>query len=408
MHVGTFIFFYHLRSSGVQVQDSHCGEALESAVAVAIAAKKLPDAARGWGKTVLLEELAQAMGMARNTLRNLYYRGDARFEEVLLSYVSSSRGHVLEALQSLSLAETSPLVWKRTPAELQARRRAMTTALALGRAAERSVRETLDPSPELRRAAGAVAAELMACALTFFEGTRRWRLLLLGERIFLSTMSPLAFGHDIAVEDAALFAKFWENRASRCGLEWSNVWDDPALPPPVGMDVVALAMDELEQAANWMRRHGGEQPADEGERLRQLLADKAKWLAKAGRFAAARHELARLSDFNTPAARSDALLVQTLEAIADNRLDAARRSGGALYELVADIEDEDSVAAATSAMMVHNIELLRGRRPPPPERVQRFLSQSPVVASELVNLPRYKRRLDALDYRRPAEAVEAI
>lgn len=393
----------------MRLHHDRCGEALASAVAVAIAAGTLPGAARGWGKTVVLEELAQAMGMARNTLRNLHYRGDARFEEVLLSYISSSRDHVLEALQGLALAETCPLVWRRSPDDLRARRRAITTALALCRAAERSVRETMDPSPDLRRAAGAVAAELMACALTFFEGARRWHLLLLGEQIFLSTMSPLAFGREVSAKDAALFARFWENRASRCGLEWSNVWDDPALQPPVQMDVVALAMDELEQAAAWMRRHGGEQRADEGERLRQLLADKAKWLAKAGRFAAARRELAKLSDFETPAARSDALLVQSLEAIADNRLDAALRNGGALCELAADRDHEDSVAAATSAMMVHNIELLRGRRLPPPERVQHFLSESPVVASELVNLPRYKRRLDALGFRRPRspETIDA-
>jgi hypothetical protein len=53
--------------------------------------------------------------------------------------------------------------------------------------------------------------------------------------------------------------------------------------------------------------------------------------------------------------------------------------------------------------MVHNIELLRGRRPPVPERAEEFLAHSPVVASELVNLPRYKRRLDGLGYSRPAD-----
>lgn len=387
----------------MRAQENRGSEALASAVAVAIAADKLPDAARGWGKTVLLEELALAMGMARNALRNLYYRGDARFEEVLLTYVSSSREHVLDGLRTLCQPDSSPLVWKRSPEELRARRRAMATALALGRAAERSVRETLDPSPELRRAAGEVATELMACALTFLDGTRRWRLLLLGERIFLSTMPPLAFRHDISAEDACLFARFWENRATRCGLEWSNVWDDPVLQPPIGMDIVHLALDELDQATDWMRRHDILQQADEGERLRQLQADKAKWLTKAGRFAAARRELARLPEFDTPGARSDVLLVQTLEAIADNRLGDAQRSGGALRELVTDSEDDGSVAAATSAIMMHNIELLRGRRPPVPEPAEEFLAHSPVVASELVNLPRYKRRLDGLGYGRPPD-----
>lgn len=387
----------------MQVQESRGSDALASAVAVAIAANKLPHAARAWGKTVLLEELSLTLGMARNSLRNLYYRDDDRFEEVLLAYVSSSRELVLEGLRTLCLQDCSPLVWKRAPEELRVRRRSMATALALGRAAERSVRESLNPSPELRRAAGAVATELLACALTFFDGERRWRLLLLGERIFLSSMPPLAFSQEVSAADAGLFARFWENRATRCGLEWSNVWDDPTLPPPIGMDIVHLALDELEQATDWMRRHDIQQQTDQGERLRQLQADKAKWLAKAGRFAAARRELARLSEFDTPISRSDVLLVRTLEAIANNRLDEARRSSGALSELATDSEGAESVAAATSAIMVHNIELLRGERSPVPERAQAFLAHSPVVASELVNLPRYKRRLDVLGCSRPPD-----
>lgn len=387
----------------MQEQEKWSEEALESAVAVAIAANKLPSAARGWGKTVILEELAPAMGMARNTLRNLYYRGDARFEELLLAYVSGSRVHLLDGIKALAFQDFSPVVWKRPPAQLRASWRALPKALALARAAERSVRGSVDPPAELRRAAGAVAAEIMACSLTFFAGDRRRRLLQLGERLFLSTMSPLAFGHEIAAEDAVLFAKFWENRASRCGLEWSNVWDDPALPPPVGIEVVRLAINELEHAADWTRRHGVVEAGSEAERLRQLLADKAKWLAKSGRFRAALRALERLPATHAPAARADVLLVQTLEAIADNRLQEAERSGGSLHELLADGEGEASVVVATSEIMVHNIALLRGRRPAMPERAQYFLQHSPVVASELVNLPRYKKRLEATGYLQPQD-----
>ncbi|HEV7276247.1 MAG TPA: hypothetical protein VGN80_08165 [Devosiaceae bacterium] len=384
----------------MQTQETWGDEALECAVAVAIAANKLPSAARSWGKTVLLEELAPAMGMARNTLRNLYYRGDARFEEVLRAYISGSHLHLLGGIRSLAFQEFSPVVWKRSPMQLRASWRALPNALALARAAERAVRGSVDPPAELRRAAGAVAAEIMACSLTFFEGSRRRRLLQLGERLFLSTMSPLVFAHEVAPEDAMLFAKFWENRASRCGLEWSNIWDDPALPPPVDMEVVRLALDELQHAAAWTRRRGQLEDGSESERLRQLLADRAKWLAKAGQFRRAQRELERLPA-KTPAAHADILLVQTLEAIAENRLQEAERSGSALHELLADGEDEASVAVATSEIMVHNIALLRGRRPSLPERAQYFLQHSPVVASELVNLPRYKERLEATGYLQP-------
>lgn len=385
----------------MQAQEKASDEVLGSAVAVAIAARKLPHAARGWGKTVILEELAPVMGMARNTLRNLYYRGDARFEEALLEYITGSQSHLLAGIGSLAFREFSPVVWKRTPKQLRASWCALPSALSLARAAERSLRQSNDPPIELRRAAGAVAAEIMACALTFFEGNRRRHLLETGERIFLLAMSPLAFRHQIGAEDAMLFARFWENRASRCGLEWSNVWDDPSAPPPVGMDLVELAVAELDQAADWTRRHGGAEAPSEAERLRQLLADKAKWLAKAGHFPAAHQAMERLPVTATPTALADVLLLRTLEAIAANRLQEAESSGGVLRELVAEGEEDGSVAVATSEIMIHNIALLRGRRPEVPEQAQYFLQHSPVVASELVNLPNYKKRLEAAGYLQP-------
>ena len=385
----------------MQAQEKWGDEVLESAVAVAIAARKLPPTARGWGKTVILEELAPAMGMARNTLRNLYYRGDARFEAALFEYVSGSHTHLLASMNSLAFRDHSPVVWKRSPAQLRASWRALPRVLGLMRAGERAVRGTINPPIELRRATGAVAAEIMACALTYFEGIRRRRLLQLGERSFLTAMAPLAFRHEITAEDAALFGRFWENRASRCGLEWSNVWDDPALPPPIGTEVAELALNELEHAAEWTRRHGGVDDVSGEERLRQLLADKAKWLAKAGQFAAAYRTLESLPSAATPAAIADLLLVRTLEAIAANRLREAEGSASTLHETLSDAEGDASVAAATSEIMVHNIALLRGRRRAVPERAQHFLQHSPIVASELINLPNYKKRLEAAGYLQP-------
>jgi hypothetical protein len=52
----------------------------------------------------------------------------------------------------------------------------------------------------------------------------------------------------------------------------------------------------------------------------------------------------------------------------------------------------------TAAMMVHNIELMRGRRPPLPEGVAQFLKESPIAGSEHLNLARYRKRLAALGY----------
>src|SRR5688500_962134 len=236
-----------------------------------------------YGKTDLLEALAEAMGLARNALRNLYYRDFAKFEIVLYGYIGESPREVSRGLQALPFRQFSPIVWKRPLEQLKASWDTLNATLMLLQAAERSVRELPDAPIELRREAGTVAAEVMACALTFFDGRNRWALLREGERIFLSSMSKVSFDMDVDSEDAALFAKFWENRATICGVEWSNIWDDPTTPPTVSAAVVELALKELDRAADWLIQHGAVNQ-DEGDRVRQLLADKAKWLAKVGRF----------------------------------------------------------------------------------------------------------------------------
>ena len=373
--------------------------ALMRAVEVAIARGDLPPAARRYGKIDLLELLAEAMGLHRNALRNLYYRDEARLEIVLQGYLARQPDEVSRGLRELQFHRFSPLVWKRPQAELEASRRALPATVVLLQAAEKPLREAPDPPIELRREIGAAAAEVMACALTFFEGRQRWDLLREGERIFRSAMSTLLLDPEVSPEDAALFARFWENRASICGLLWSEIWDDPAAPPTASPEVVALALDELDRAAEWARRHPGAGAAtDEGERLRQLLADKAKWLAKAGRFPEAWTILAALGRNESRAAVSDRLLIATLEHIANADLRRAARRAGELAELWSENADEGALAPVTSTMLVHHVELLRGRRPALPVEVQAFLTGNPVVASEMLNLPRYRGRLAGLGY----------
>jgi hypothetical protein len=378
--------------------------ALARAVEVAIAAGDLPSVARTYGKTDLLEALAEAMGLARNALRNLYYRDVGRFEIVLYGYIGESPREVSRGLQTLPFRQFSPIVWKRPVEQLQTSWDTLNSTLMLLQSAERSLRESPDAPIELRREAGTVAAEVMACALTFLEGRHRWDLLREGERIFLSAMSKVSFNHEVDGEDAALFAKFWENRATICGIEWSNVWDDPNAPPTVSRAVVELALRELDRAAEWLVQHGVSND-NEGERVRQLLADKAKWFAKSGQFEEARGLLDRLGQFQSLSAKSDTLLIKTLELIVSNRLDEALRSAGELNEMIRDHDDETSLAPVTSAIMVHNVELLMGRRPKLSRAIQAFLQENPVVASELVNLPRYKERLVTLGYISPTTGI---
>ena len=87
--------------------------------------------------------------------------------------------------------------------------------------------------------------------------------------------------------------------------------------------------------------------------------------------------------------------------IKPSELSAWCRSAGLLEEMTRDTDDS-CLAATTVTIMIHNIALLRGQRPPLPDRVQQFLRHSPIAASEMVNLPRYKRRLDCLGYTRPS------
>jgi hypothetical protein len=367
------------------------------AVEVAIAAGDLPDTARSYRKTDLLEVLSEAMGLARNALRNLYYRDEGRLEIVLQGYIAQNPDEVSRGIKDLKFRQFSPVVWKRPAAQLKQSRRTLPSTLVLLQGAEKSLKDSQEPTIEFRREIGTVAAEIMACALTFYDGRQRWDLLHEGERIFKAAMGSVMLELDITPEDAALFARFWENRATVCGLEWSNIWDDPATPPTVSNEIVELALRELDRAAQWTQQHLSA-GADDGQRLRQLLADKAKWLAKVGRFDEAWALLERSGDRESRAARSDALLLSTLEHIANGRLPQAASTAGALAELSAQPDEPSPLAAVTSSILVHHVELLRDHLLPPDPAIEAFLRDSPVVASEMVNLPRYKERLVNLGY----------
>lgn len=373
--------------------------ALVHAVETAITAGDLPAAARTYGKIDLLEALAGAFGLARNALKNLYYRDEARLEVVLQAYIAQHDAEVATTLRDLQFRQYSPIVWKRPTVQMRESRRSLPRTLLMLRAADQTLRSSPDSPANLRREIGAVAAEVMACALTFYDGKQRWDLLREGELIFKTAMAPLSLEIDVDSGDAALFAKFWENRATVCGLEWSNIWDDPAHPPDVGGDVIELALRELDRAARWTEQfHNAGAGGD--ERHRQLLADKAKWLAKVGRFDEVWPLIGSLGE-NSYAAQSDRLLLTTLEHIAEDRLPDATRTANELREVTLDRDLEGGLAPVTSSILIHNIELLRGRRPALGAGVEDFLEHSPVVASEMISLPRYKERLLGLGYATP-------
>jgi len=370
-------------------------QALERAVAVAISRGALKPSARRWGKIDLLEEMARIVGSAPTKLRNQYYRNDPRLAQTLLDYAAADAEGAIASLRALEFRRYSPIVWKRPRDQLRASRDSLPETLHLLRVAEEQMRQSADAPIDLRREIGTVAAEVMACALTFFDGQARWSLLSEGDRLFRSAMGFLSLGHEFTPADAALFARFWENAATRCGLEWSNIWDDPRLPPTIGSEVVVLAMNELERASDWVERHGGGDTAGEQERIRQFSTDKAKWLVKAGRFDEAWRLLDALEE-NSDAHKADRLLIATLERIVGGDLRNALRIGSRLAEQLG--SSTESIAPTTTAMMVHNIELMRDNETRLPDDIVAFLRESPVAGSEHINLPRYRERLRGLGY----------
>jgi hypothetical protein len=400
LHRRVFLISSHRRWSGeadVHRDEDRTWDAFARAIDVAIANGALEPKARSWGRVVLLETFAGILGVAATRLKNQYYRRDPRLETILLDYSMSSSQAAIEALRGLEFRRFSPLVWKRPLPQLAASRDSLSRTMTLLRIADTRLRADRDPPTELRREIGTVAAEVMACALTFFDGTDRWQMLSDADAIFRTAMGPLMLGHEIGDADATLIARFWENRATPCGLEWSNIWDDPAIRPTVGMDVVNLAVEELDHATRWTKRHVARTPeADDSGRLGQFAADKAKWLAKAGRFGDARRHIDKAAAVGATAAGADGLLLKTLEQITSNSLEAALRTGSALADQLS--EAADSIAPATSAILVHNIELMRGNRPKLGDKITEFLRESPVAASEHVNLPRYRQRLAHLGY----------
>src|SRR5687768_655323 len=131
LHVGLFIFLSHVLGAEPKlIKNQRQGHrALAKAVEVAIAAGELPPSARTYGKTDLLEALAEAMGLARNALRNLYYRDPSRFEIVLYGYIGESPREVSRGLQSLSFRDFSPIVWRRPLEQLKASRETLNSTL---------------------------------------------------------------------------------------------------------------------------------------------------------------------------------------------------------------------------------------------------------------------------------------
>ena len=163
--------------------------------------------ARGWGKVVLLETMASLIGVGSTKLRNYYYRNDPRLEALLLDYAMSSARGAVEALRALEFRRFSPIVWKRPLDQLAASRASLGQTLTLLRLAERHMRAELDPPVELRREVGTVATEVMACALTFFDGERRWKCSSRATRCSATRWGPSFSGIEA---DAPLFARFWE------------------------------------------------------------------------------------------------------------------------------------------------------------------------------------------------------
>ncbi|WP_029041830.1 hypothetical protein [Cucumibacter marinus] len=369
---------------------------LARAVEVAIHAGLLPEEASRWRKVVVLEALGPAMGRSKTALRNLFYRDPDRFAAEIEAFVLGSQHQLVAAMQShLPGLDQSEVVWRRSLEDIRQARARFDAALSVAEAADQAVRQSADgPSEEFRRICGTLAVELMARTLTFFDGERRFSLLKQTEQIYMNSMAQITLAHEHTPEDGVLFARFWENRATRCGLEWHRVWDDPDSGPPLDSGVVELALKELDEAATWQRRAG--QQRDDA-RLRQFESDRARWLIKVGRFDEALDITQRLQTEGHQGADIDTLFMRALKAVLRRELDEAMRLAGDLVAQTQGQGDEDSRPTA-ALMLAQHVDLLRGQRPHLPETVERALRENPIVVSEFVDFDSFKRRLKSAGY----------
>lgn len=381
-------------------------EALSEAVEAAIAAGHLPTTARKWRQTVILEELAEVLGLPRTAIRNRFYRSDPKLREDLRQLEATSTDQMLARLQALQYRQYTPVLWRRTAEQLRETRRMLPSVIKAGEAADKMLRAARNPPIELRRELGRVSVEIMAAALTFFDGAERMLLVANGEQMFLSAMAAVSFSANLSVEDSVLFSMFWENRATVCAAEWSNIWDDPSRPPSIDSDILELAIWELGEATSWMSKSGVVTGSALELRLRQLIGDKAKWYTKAGLFSEARATLGTVSDSASMEFDTDMLLAQALEQIAHSDFPRAAKSAQALCDFLSQYCGEDSRYFAQAEMLAHHIDLLYDRRPPLPLSAERFFAEQVLVASEFLHLPRYKARLLGLGYAIPSKVVD--
>jgi hypothetical protein len=376
---------------------------LARAVDAAIAAGQLPARAARWRTVVLLEELASVLALPRTALRNMYYRNPLRLAAELDAYALSNPAGLDERIRHHAAQGRHPIVWKRPLGETITSYDSLNGAIAVAETADTVLRRDPMPRPSFRREVGGLAVEIMAAALSFYNGQKRWRLLQRAERVFLNAMSPLSLEVEVSPIDAALFARFWENRATVCALEWSTIWDDPNIGAPVATPVIELAISELRSAVKWENkaRPDSNRPVSAGRqaRLAQLTSDQANWLIKIGQFEQAESVLDKVAvDFGRSAAGRRLLHVRCLANLQNHAYAKALRLANGLAELEAHLSGHGSHGHASALMLVHHIHLLEGKTPEVPYVVEKFLRQSPVAVSDLVNFERYVKRLSALEY----------
>jgi len=378
---------------------------LAHAVDAAVAARHLPLEATGWRTVVLLEELAGVIGVPRTALRNMYYRDAKRLADELENYVLSNTANLASRIRNHLGKSRGSIVWKRPLDQVKASYKSMDSAIAMAETADAVLRSESEPSITLRREVGGLAAEIMAASLSFYSGRKRWDLLRRAEKVFLNAMSPLSLQVEVDPTDAKLFARFWENRATVCAQEWSTIWDDPNISAPVGLDVVNLATIELQTAVEWEKNtaSGERSPrqcsVSSHSRLAQLTGDQASWLIKIGKFEEAARVLDQVGvEYEKSFVESRLLHLGCLRDIHDRKLASAARLANELAELSEDRSGRGSHGHASALMLEHHICLLQDKTPKLPRIVEKFLRESPVAVSDIIDLDRFKKRLLALEY----------
>ena len=181
---------------------------------------------------------------------------------------------------------------------------------------------------------------------------------------------------------------------------------------PIDESTLHIALAELEEAERWYRKSSFLIPTAEERRDVEIqagaqIADRSRWLVKLGRFPEAIANLDKLRASSDSAQYlSDNLFSNIMYNIHNGDLGKSRVLSVELLDFSISTSGRDHHSTAAVMALSHHIAILDGSRDLPPPEVMDFLENSPIIASDLLDLPRYIERLKEMGLKVPRRNIK--